>query len=351
MQTQTLIIGGGLSGLALASRLSAEGRDFLLVEARERWGGRILSEQCEAGAFDLGPSWFWPGQPRIAALVARLGLTRFEQFCQGELLYEDERGHVQRAHGFASMQGSWRLQGGLAALIDKLLLEIPSDQRICATPIKALCKTSDGVTALTDSGVKITAQKVVLALPPRVAAQFSYAPALPSDALTAMERIPTWMAGQAKAVAVYDRPFWRESGLSGDAMSRVGPMVECHDASPLEGGPYAIFGFIGVPPDMRHDTEALRAQVRAQLVRLFGPAAQNPKRLYIKDWATDPFTATDLDQRPVLAHPDYGLPRALSGLWDNALVFGGTEVAPTFGGFLEGALEAAEQAHTALATG
>jgi monoamine oxidase len=41
----------------------------------------------------------------------------------------------------------------------------------------------------------------------------------------------------------------------------------------------------------------------------------------------------------------------LSGLWDNALVFGGTEVAPTFGGFLEGALEAAEQAHTALATG
>ena len=42
MQTQTLIIGGGLSGLALAARLSAEEQDFLLVEARERWGGRIL---------------------------------------------------------------------------------------------------------------------------------------------------------------------------------------------------------------------------------------------------------------------------------------------------------------------
>ena len=51
------------------------------------------------------------------------------------------------------------------------------------------------------------------------------------------------------------------------------------------------------------------------------------------------------------AHPNYGLPCVLSGLWDEALVFGGTEVAPTFGGFLEGALEAAEYAYTVLKTG
>ena len=350
MQTQTLIIGGGLSGLALAARLSAKGQDFLLVEARDRWGGRILSAQCDGAAFDLGPAWFWPGQPRIAALIARFGLSRFDQFYQGDLLYEDERGQVQRGRGFASMQGSWRLQGGLGALIDKLLGEIPADKRLCATPIKALAKTRDGVIARTAAGAEITAQKVVLALPPRVAAQLSYTPALPQDAATAMARIPTWMAGQAKAVAVYYRPFWRDRGLSGDAMSRVGPMVECHDASPSEGGPYALFGFLGVPPDLRRDTDALRAQLRAQLVRLFGPDAQDPKHLFIEDWAADPFTATSLDQRPIHAHPDYGLPRALSGLWENALVFGGTEVAPTFGGYLEGALEAAEHAHTTLMT-
>lgn len=51
------------------------------------------------------------------------------------------------------------------------------------------------------------------------------------------------------------------------------------------------------------------------------------------------------------AHPNYGLPCVLSGLSDEALVFGGTEVAPTFGGFLEGALEAAEYAYTVLKTG
>lgn len=344
MQTQTFIIGGGLSGLALAARLSAEGRDFLLVEARDRWGGRVLSAQCDGAAFDLGPAWFWPGQPRIEALIARLGLSRFDQFYQGDLLYEDERGQVQRGRGFASMQGSWRLQGGLAALIDKLLLEIPADKRSSATPIKALSKTRDGVTARTEAGAEITAQKVILALPPRVAAQLSYTPALPSDALTAMVRIPTWMAGQAKAVAVYDRPFWREAGLSGDAMSRFGPMVECHDASPAQGGPYAIFGFIGASPANRQDEKALREQICAQLSRLFGPEASEPKHLFLKDWAADPFTATELDHRPVHAHPDYGLPHVLSRLWGNALILSGTEVAPTFGGFLEGALEAAERA-------
>ena len=51
------------------------------------------------------------------------------------------------------------------------------------------------------------------------------------------------------------------------------------------------------------------------------------------------------------AHPNYGLPCVLSGLSDEALVFGGTEVAPTFGGFLEGALEATEHPYTVLKTG
>ena len=51
------------------------------------------------------------------------------------------------------------------------------------------------------------------------------------------------------------------------------------------------------------------------------------------------------------AHPNYGLPCVLSGLRDEALVFGGSEVAPTFGGFPEGALEAAEYAYTVLKTG
>ena len=74
IQTSPLIVGGGLSGLSLAYRLAAQGRDFMVLEARDRFGGRILGQDVGGGAFDLGPAWFWPGQPRIAALIARLGL-------------------------------------------------------------------------------------------------------------------------------------------------------------------------------------------------------------------------------------------------------------------------------------
>lgn len=338
----TLIIGGGLSGLALADMLQTAGQDYILAEARNRFGGRIMTEHYGAGYFDLGPAWFWPGQPRIAALINRLGLEKFDQFADGILTYEDERGTVERGRGFASMQGSSRLKGGLAALTQTLADRLPDARKRLNAQVVALDKTASGLVATLTNGDTITADRVVLALPPRVAADIKYTPALPDQTISSMQSIATWMAGQAKAVAVYDSPFWRNDGLSGDAMSRTGPMVEVHDASPADGGPYALFGFIGVPPLGRADEQELRQHLLAQFGRLFGPQAAEPAKLYVKDWAFDPRTATAADQAPLYAHPTYGLSRAMVGLWDDTLHFGGTEVAPQFGGYIEGALEAAE---------
>jgi monoamine oxidase len=90
-----VIVGGGLSGLYAARLLAAAGADFILLEARERLGGRILSVAADgkpaAGhdAFDLGPSWFWPDmQPMMAGLVEELGLTAFAQHTEGDVLAE-----------------------------------------------------------------------------------------------------------------------------------------------------------------------------------------------------------------------------------------------------------------------
>ena len=344
MRTETLIIGGGLSGLSLASSLAAKGRSFCLLEARDRVGGRILTEGADGACFDLGPAWFWPGQPRIAAEIERLGLRVFEQYSAGELSFEDEFGHVQRGRGHASMQGSYRLDGGLAALTEAIAAKLPKDKLILSNRVTRLQRNGGPITVETDQGLTITADQVVLAMPPRVAANLDFNPTLDARAVTAMNAIPTWMAGQAKAVAVYEHPFWREAGLSGDAMSRRGPMVEIHDASTCANDHHALFGFIGVPPQARTDDRALREQIVAQLTRLFGPDAAAPIALHVKDWAHDPLTATGLDQQPLYAHPSYGLPHALDRLWDGRLIFAGTEVAPQFGGYLEGALEAAENA-------
>ncbi|WP_298257928.1 NAD(P)/FAD-dependent oxidoreductase [uncultured Litoreibacter sp.] len=338
----TLIIGGGLAGLALAEMLQSQGREFMLLEARDRFGGRIKTEYHGDGYFDLGPAWFWPEQPRIAKLTDRLKLEKFDQYDQGALSFEDENGGVQRGRGFASMQGSWRLKGGLAALTDALANALPDARKRLNAMVVALDRTNDGLIATLENGDRLTADRVVIALPPRLAANIKFTPDLPPATIESMKGIATWMAGQAKAIAIYDTPFWRDEGLSGDAQSRHGPMVEVHDASPMDGGPYALFGFIGVPPQGRANEQLLRTHLLAQLGRLFGAKAAKPRKLVIKDWAFDPYTATQADQAPLYAHPTYGLQKSMTGLWENRLLFGGTEVALRFGGYIEGALEAAE---------
>ncbi len=356
MTPQVLIVGGGLAGLALARQLEAAGTTYRVIEARARLGGRIHGQVVASGdhsaAFDLGPAWFWPGQPRIAALVQTLGLERFDQYATGTLSYEDERGRVQRGQGY-SMEGSYRLAGGLSRLVDAIAERLPAG--CIAREHRAIgIERSGGQmrTRVESQGQTeaTTSDAVVLALPPRVAATtIDFGDTVSDAALQAMRRIPTWMAGHAKVVAVYERPFWREAGLSGDAASRAGPLAEIHDASPAVGGPYALFGFVGVSVAARRDREGLLAAVRAQLVRLFGAPASEPLELLLQDWAVEPETAIDLDHAPLRHHPTYGLPAQLRQLCDGKLVLGSTEVAREFGGYLEGALEAAELVAKALA--
>ncbi len=346
--SRTLIVGGGLSGLALAEMLEAAGQDYLVLEARGRLGGRIKTVQTGDGFFDVGPGWFWPGQPRIAAMIARHGLEKFDQYADGDLMFEDGQGRVQRGAGYASMQGSWRLKGGLAALIGAIADRVPSDRLRINTQVTSLMWRDGKVTTTLEGGGSEVADRVVLAMPPRIAATINFQPALPDDTLASMRGVATWMAGQAKAVAVYPNPFWREAGLSGDAMSHRGPLVEIHDASTPNGEGHALFGFVGIPPEHRHDRDALKTAIVAQLVRLFGDAARAPLKIHLEDWAFNLHTSTNLDLAPLRAHPAYHLPQTMQGLWDGALHFSGTEVAPQFGGYIEGALEAAENTFRAL---
>ncbi len=352
MQTDVLIVGGGLSGLSLARHLDTKNRDYRLFESRDRFGGRIVTETVnsknDSGYFDLGPAWFWPGQPRMAKLISELGLQVFEQYSKGALLFEDEQGQVFKDAGYASMAGSYRFKGGFSALINAMTEQLANERLYLKSGVTEIKHSSAqllvSIKKHDDVIETIQCNKVVLALPPRVAADnIKYSPGLDEQVITSMRGIPTWMAGQAKIMAVYGTPFWRDSNLSGDVMSRRGPMVEIHDASPVEGGPYALFGFVGYGVNARKDREeALRHSAQEQLVRLFGEQANQPIKLILQDWAFEPETATELDAIPLGHHPAYGLADALSQIWDDRLIMGSTEIAESFGGYLEGALEASE---------
>ena len=314
---------------------------MLLAEARDRLGGRVETIQIAGGSYDLGPAWFWPGQPRMDALVRALGLQRFDQYATGAMRFEDEDGTVQQGRGYATMEGSWRLVGGLGRLVETLAKELPGDRVLLEAEVVHIALTQAGVQVRLADGRVIEADRVVLALPPRVAGQLTFEPPLPNDAVAALAKIPTWMAGQAKAIALYKRPFWCEAGLSGDAMSRCGPLVEIHDASPADTGPAALFGFIGLPPGAREDGQALKDAILAQLGRMFGPAARDAEAIVLRDWAEERFTSVKADHTPLMQHPAYGLPPELNDLWEGRLILSGSETATRFGGYLEGALEAA----------
>ncbi len=340
MQTETLIVGGGLTGLSLAYRLEQAGHDYRLIEGRDRLGGRIKSLRVTDACFDLGPSWIWPGQSRVFALLDQLGLGHFEQWSAGAQVFQHANGTIQRDSGFMSMAGSYRIKGGTAALTDALADRLDPARVSLGAQVTAL--SQDPLGAVVD-GTVIAAKRIVLAIPPRLAATLHYAPALPPDVMRDLQGVPTWMGAHAKFVAVYDSAFWRAQGLSGDASSRRGPMVEIHDASPHDGRYGALFGFMGLPADARANAgEALTQAALAQLAALFGPKAATPLASALADWSQDRFTATPADAHPPAGHPAYGMPATLARNWEGKLIFAVTELAPDSGGLIEGALAAAD---------
>jgi monoamine oxidase len=354
MSHPVVVIGAGLSGLFASHRLAQAGEKVLLIEARQRIGGRILSQGLATGAHrvDLGPSWFWPGMnPRIERLINELGLDVYPQHSQGAYAVEAPDGQVHRQHSaWAQSPSSWRIAGGAQSLIEGLRARLSDQVQLkTGTLLVGMTLRAHGVELeLQDDSGSWTqlASQVVLTIPPRLTAQdVQMQPAWPETLLKEMHHTPTWMAGQAKFAAIYPRAFWREAGWSGDAMSNRGPMVEIHDASDATGQTAALFGFVGASPAYRAGIgpDALARQSLAQLVRLFGEQAAQPLWHGVQDWAQEPLTASSADQQPLAYHPSYGEPM-VPGDWRGRLWLAGTERSAHYGGYLEGALESAEVA-------
>lgn len=83
-----VVVGGGLSGLATARAVRREGRSVVVLEARERTGGRILTRPSGAGGFvDLGAQWIGPGQDRILALAREFSLDVHPTYTKGKTAF------------------------------------------------------------------------------------------------------------------------------------------------------------------------------------------------------------------------------------------------------------------------
>jgi monoamine oxidase len=352
-EIETLIVGAGLSGIYAAHLLHQRKKSFAVLEARSRIGGRILCPEYEGFFADLGPSWYWPSiHPRMADLIQSLELHGYRQYEEGMGCYQLSSGSVRTTHGYVMQPLSWRLSGGMAALIRKLCAGIPESAIRLNHPVCHIEKTAAGVRVHVgelerEPWAQFTAESLILAIPPRLAAaSILFTPDLSSRLTQAMLGTGTWMAGQAKFYAFYEKPFWRHSGLSGLAFSECGPLTEIHDGCNRSQHPYGLTGFIGVPARQRRQQELLTEAIFQQLAAIYGEDAARPAQFFYQDWAREPFTATEYDQPPMYEHPLYSPPAGQCSIWDGAVRFAGTETAEEHGGYLEGALGSAERAVT-----
>ncbi len=344
-----VVIGAGLSGLTTAAVLREAGAEVQVFEAGPQIGGRIRSLRDPITGYtlaDLGPTWVWPKfQPVVARWCKTLGLETFEQYNNGDAVIQGCGPELLR-QPLPGQDGMVRIVGGPSAMIDALAKRVDASNIRLGTSVSGISNDGPGpISVHLESGETVSAQQVIVSVPLRVAAETLQIPWASPVLLGAMRQTPTWMSTHAKAVALYDRPFWRDAGLAGRIASRTGPLVEVHDHSANRGTPAAVFGFVGwLPEARRRDTEGLMQAILIQLSDCFGPSAAHPIDLVVQDWAMNSHIVTAADIAGPANHPEVGPPILRQPYLDGRVRFAVSETSEVSPGLIEGALAAGERA-------
>jgi monoamine oxidase len=187
------------------------------------------------------------------------------------------------------------------------------------------------------------AERVIVAIPPTLAGRISYDPALPALRDQLVQHMP--QGSLMKFEAVYDTPFWRADGLTGQVVSEIGPIKVTFDTSPSSGTPGIMMGFIGgheARTWQQRTAAERRAAALQQLATFFGDAALTPREVVEFNWAAEQWNR--------------GCPVAVLGpgtLTDfgsalrvpvDRIHWAGTETSTYWNGYMDGAVRSGERA-------
>lgn len=344
-----VIVGGGLSGLALAYFLSKKNFQTTILEASSRLGGRIQTIKGERETpLELGATWFTEQHTHLKELLDELNLEIFPQYTDGTSLFQ--RNTLDTVQEFVvpkSESSSYRIAGGTYSLIDALNKSIKSTTDIQINQkVKNISEVEDRLVITTTTNKTFGADKVFLCVPPQlVGSSIQFSPALPNRITNLLPQVQTWMSGSIKFVIEYESAFWREKGYSGLLYSNVGIVTEMYDHSNVEFTKYGFTGFLH-PNAATYSFEQRREQVLFQLVQLFGKEALKPVTYQDKMW-TDNYV---LGENPVIwqRHYNNGHIELRKSFYNNKLFFVSTETDTEFPGYMEGAIRSAKANYNTL---
>jgi monoamine oxidase len=213
---------------------------------------------------------------------------------------------------------------------------------VLRSPVSKIVQGKSGV-KIYSSRLIVKAKRVIVAIPPVLAGRIDFSPDLPMDRQALMNRVP--QGTLLKVAAVYDRPFWRDKGLTGQALSLNGPCNATFDDSPPDGSPGVVFAFIGgddARAFRKQPVAARKASVLANFVSFFGPEAANAKDYFETDWPGERFsrggpvgfygTGTLTAYGPAIRKPV------------RRVHWAGTETSTYWNGYMDGAVRSGERA-------
>jgi monoamine oxidase len=452
LEADVAIVGAGVAGLVAARALVAAGLRPLVVEARDRVGGRLLNEPIGDGeVVEIGGQWIGPTQHRVGALARELGLETFPTHNEGrhlievggkrssftgafsdarlglvrdlsgsisplalvdfeqartrldrmartvplespweapkaaawdaqtfatwirrntataaarglfelatEAVWASEPGEVSLLHvlfyihaggGFNTLVGTDggaqqdRIVGGSQLLALRLAEQLGAERLRLEAPVRRIEHGPEGVRVQSGAG-EVRARRAIVAVPPTLAARIEYDEPLPAlrDQLT--QRMP--QGAVIKTMAVYERPFWRERGLSGQATCDVGPARVTFDNSPPGGSPGVLLGFL--EGRLAREWGARPAAERRQAVlaghaHLFGAEAAAPQQFVERVWGAEQWTRGCYG---CIMTPGgwTGFGRALRAPV-GPIHWAGSETATVWNGYIDGAVQSGERA-------
>ncbi len=251
------------------------------------------------------------------------------------------RGSIVRLVSTAGGAQESRFVGGSQLLSIRLAQSLGRSVSL-ASPVRAIVQGAGEVTVEADQH-SFRAKRVIVAVPPAITNEIVYDPPLPDQRAQLVQRMP---AGTLiKAEAIYPAPFWRKLGLTGQAVSDVGPVRTTFDNSPPDGSPGVLFGFIG-GEDARtwwqRPAAERRAEVLDQFVTYFGPQAAHPTDYVEANTADDQWirgcpttywpTGVLLDYGPAIREPV------------GRIHWAGSETSTFWVGYMDGAVRSGERA-------